>query len=147
MQSPAPSPAATAPAPAPASGASGGGGALRGRALAISLVNEYGAPLQIPSARRKVRGAVPPRVSCPCDARGFKLARAACLATAGAAWVTQDDERIGRLFTEDAAYVERPHDERGTFRGREAIRAYWRRQIQGKQRDIKFHQVKSPEFV
>ncbi len=35
-----------------------------------------------------------------------------------------DDQRLGELFTEDAVY--RSHPFREPFRGREAIRAYWR---------------------
>ena len=40
----------------------------------------------------------------------------------GAAWTTQDADRIAALFTEDAVYVERAFDRNGTFVGREQIR-------------------------
>ena len=43
----------------------------------------------------------------------------------GAAWTTQDADRIAALFTEDAVYVERAFDRNGTFVGREQIREYW----------------------
>jgi nuclear transport factor 2 (NTF2) superfamily protein len=59
----------------------------------------------------------------------------------GLAWTTQDPDRIGRLFTDDAVYVERPFHRSGTFRGRAAIRAYWAAQICGKQRNITFRHV------
>jgi ketosteroid isomerase-like protein len=59
----------------------------------------------------------------------------------GAAWSTQDVARIGRLFSCDAVYVERPGDEAGTFRGRAAIEAYWQRQVSGQQRNIRFRQL------
>ena len=60
----------------------------------------------------------------------------------GAAWVTQDPDRIAELFTTDAIYVERAFDASATMRGREAIREYWQRQICGKQSNIKFRHVR-----
>ena len=59
----------------------------------------------------------------------------------GAAWTTQDADRIAALFTEDAVYVERAFDRNGTFVGREQIREYWLRQICGKQTSIRFRHV------
>ncbi|KAL3938684.1 MAG: hypothetical protein SGBAC_006457 [Bacillariaceae sp.] len=56
----------------------------------------------------------------------------------GEAWKTQDWQRIGRLFSKDAIYVERVFDKKATFRGRRAIRDYWKRQICGKQSNIQF---------
>jgi hypothetical protein len=51
----------------------------------------------------------------------------------GVAWVTQDPERIGALFSaENAIYIERPYDKKATFEGRAAISDYWRRQVVGK---------------
>lgn len=61
----------------------------------------------------------------------------------GLAWTTQDSNRIGRLFTEDAVYVERCFDKRATFRGRSAIEKYWEYQIRGKQSNICFRHVES----
>lgn len=40
------------------------------------------------------------------------------------AWEDADDQGLGELFTDDAVY--RSHPFRESFRGREAIRAYWR---------------------
>ncbi|HWJ44007.1 MAG TPA: nuclear transport factor 2 family protein [Gaiellaceae bacterium] len=40
------------------------------------------------------------------------------------AWEAADDEAAGALFTEDATYRATPFEE--PFRGREAIRGYWR---------------------
>ena len=40
------------------------------------------------------------------------------------AWEEADDEAVGALFTEDATYRSDPFRE--PYRGREAIRAYWR---------------------
>ena len=59
----------------------------------------------------------------------------------GAAWTTQDADRIAALFTEDAVYVERAFDRNGTFVGRDEIREYWLRQICGKQSSIRFRHV------
>jgi len=59
----------------------------------------------------------------------------------GLAWVNQDPSRIACLFTQDAVYVERCFDPNGTFRGRDAIRAYWETQIVGKQSNIQFRHV------
>ena len=60
----------------------------------------------------------------------------------GIAWKTQDVDRISKLFTPDAIYVERPFDSSATFRGREAIQNYWTTQICGKQSNIKFRHCK-----
>ena len=59
----------------------------------------------------------------------------------GLAWTTQDPERAGRLFSDDAVYVERAFDKNGTFVGRAAIEEYWRYQICGKQSNIRFRHV------
>jgi ketosteroid isomerase-like protein len=40
------------------------------------------------------------------------------------AWEDADDEAVGELFTEVATYRSNPFDE--PYRGREAIRGYWR---------------------
>jgi ketosteroid isomerase-like protein len=40
------------------------------------------------------------------------------------AWEDADDEAVGELFTEDATYRSDPFQE--PYRGREAIRGYWR---------------------
>lgn len=40
------------------------------------------------------------------------------------AWEEADDQAVGALFTEDATYQSDPFRE--PYRGREAIRAYWR---------------------
>jgi ketosteroid isomerase-like protein len=61
----------------------------------------------------------------------------------GLAWTTQDPERIGRLFTEDAVYVERAFDRKATFRGRSEIEKYWTYQVCGKQSNICFRHVES----
>jgi ketosteroid isomerase-like protein len=61
----------------------------------------------------------------------------------GKAWTTQDPIRIGKIFTEDAVYVERAFDRKATFRGREAIEKYWKYQICGKQNNILFRHVES----
>ena len=61
----------------------------------------------------------------------------------GRAWTTQDSDLIARLFTEDAVYVERVFDASATMRGRQAIRAYWDRQICGKQSGIAFRHADS----
>jgi ketosteroid isomerase-like protein len=58
----------------------------------------------------------------------------------GAAWTAQDEERITRIFTEDARYLEHPYDPKRIYEGRAGIRDYWVRQIQGKQKDIVFRQ-------
>ena len=60
--------------------------------------------------------------------------------------MTQDVERIGRLLTEDAVYVERCFDKRATFRGRAAMERYWKVQICGTQTDIQFRHL-SHEMV
>ena len=59
----------------------------------------------------------------------------------GAAWASQDEEAITRIFSEDAQYLEHPFDPRRIYEGRAGIRDYWVRQIQGKQKDIRFTQV------
>ena len=56
----------------------------------------------------------------------------------GLAWTGQDSSLIASLFAEDAVYVERVFDASATMRGRAAIRAYWDRQICGKQSGIAF---------
>lgn len=56
----------------------------------------------------------------------------------GEAWMAQDEERITLIFSEDALYVEHPYDPKRTYEGRSGIRDYWIRQIQTKQRKIKF---------
>jgi len=61
----------------------------------------------------------------------------------GFAWTEQDPDRIARLFSEDAIYVERVFDKNGTMRGRDSIREYWEKQICGKQSSIKFRHVDS----
>ena len=61
----------------------------------------------------------------------------------GQAWTTQDPKRIGRLFTNDAVYIERAFDRKATFRGRAAIEQYWKYQIVGKQANIVFRHVES----
>ncbi|OEU19256.1 hypothetical protein FRACYDRAFT_235306 [Fragilariopsis cylindrus CCMP1102] len=61
----------------------------------------------------------------------------------GLAWTTQDSKRIGRLFTQNAVYVERSFDKKATFRGRDAIQKYWTYQICGKQSNISFRHVAS----
>ena len=61
----------------------------------------------------------------------------------GLAWTTQDPDRLAALFTADAVYVERPFDRGATFRGRDAIRNYWRRQVGGKQANVTFRHVAS----
>jgi len=61
----------------------------------------------------------------------------------GKAWTTQDPIRIGKIFTEDAIYVERAFDRKATFRGREEIVKYWKYQICGKQSNILFRHVES----
>lgn len=58
----------------------------------------------------------------------------------GSAWMAQDEERITRIFTEDAKYLEHPYDPKRIYVGRTEIRDYWIRQIQGKQKDIVFTQ-------
>ena len=66
----------------------------------------------------------------------------------GVAWVTQDPERIGALFSaENAIYIERPYDKKATFEGRAAISEYWRRQVVGKQSDIVFQHLESEMVV
>ena len=42
----------------------------------------------------------------------------------GRAWETRDDQAVGELFSNDAAYWSHPF--RQPFHGRDAIRAYWR---------------------
>lgn len=42
----------------------------------------------------------------------------------GRAWETGDDQAVGELFTDGAAYWSHPF--RQPFHGRDAIRAYWR---------------------
>ncbi len=49
------------------------------------------------------------------------------------AWEDADDQALGDLFTDDAVY--RSHPFREPFRGREAIRAYWR-EATGSQADV-----------
>ena len=56
----------------------------------------------------------------------------------GEAWKTHDAERIARLFSEDAVYVERPYERKATYRGRREIHAYWTKQVIGKQSDVRF---------
>jgi ketosteroid isomerase-like protein len=46
------------------------------------------------------------------------------------AWEQADDEAVGALFTEDATYRSHPLQE--AYRGREAIRGYWR-EVTGRQ--------------
>ena len=66
----------------------------------------------------------------------------------GVAWVTQDPERIGALFSaENAIYIERPYDKKATFEGRAAISEYWRRQVVGKQSDIRFQHLEEDMVV
>ena len=55
--------------------------------------------------------------------------------------MAQDEEAITRIFTADARYLEHPFDPNRIYEGRAGIRDYWVRQIQGKQRDIRFTQV------
>jgi hypothetical protein len=43
----------------------------------------------------------------------------------GAAWMAQDAERITRIFTHDARYLEHPYDPRRIYVGRDGIRDYW----------------------
>lgn len=50
----------------------------------------------------------------------------------GRAWETGDEDLLVSLFTDDASYRSSPF--RGPFRGRDEIRAYWRRNA-GTQRD------------
>lgn len=61
----------------------------------------------------------------------------------GEAWTAQDPTQIENLFTQNAIYVERPFDRKATFRGREAIKKYWKYQICGKQSNILFRHVES----
>ena len=77
---------------------------------------------------------------------GRRLTRADVAAAVdqyGLAWTTQDPNRIAQLFSETAVYVERAFDKNATFRGRDAIRAYWETQICGKQSNIRFRHVES----
>ena len=59
----------------------------------------------------------------------------------GEAWKNQDEGAIAALFTEDGRYIERNGTDGGTFCGREAIKAYWAKQIIAKQSDIAFEHV------
>lgn len=52
----------------------------------------------------------------------------------GEAWETADEDLIASLFTEDAGYRSSPFRE--PYRGREEIRAYWRRAA-GSQRETR----------
>jgi len=59
----------------------------------------------------------------------------------GAAWAAQDAAAILALFTEDAVYSERPFaSDKAVFTGMNELRAYWQRQIRGKQKNIRFRQ-------
>lgn len=61
----------------------------------------------------------------------------------GDAWMAQDPEAICALFSDDATYNERPFAaDRAIFAGRAAIMEYWKRQIGGKQKNIRFRQFK-----
>jgi ketosteroid isomerase-like protein len=75
------------------------------------------------------------------DSSGWRARAVAAVNEYGAAWTAQDAARIAQLFTEDAVYVERPFDDAGTFRGREAIREYWTRQVRSHQTNIRFRQL------
>jgi ketosteroid isomerase-like protein len=52
---------------------------------------------------------------------------------------------VVRLFTEDATYRETPFDE--VMRGREAIRAYWRREVAERQEETAFHWDRVYQFA
>ena len=49
------------------------------------------------------------------------------------AWEDADDEAAGALFTDDATYRSDPFRE--AYRGREAIRGYWR-EVTARQKDV-----------
>ena len=73
-----------------------------------------------------------------------RLTRAAAIAIVneyGSAWMAEDEERICRIFSEDALYLEHPYDRTRIYEGRTAIRNYWIEHVQGKQRNIRFSQV------
>lgn len=54
----------------------------------------------------------------------------------GDAWMTQDPDKIVKLFTADATYQERRFHT--AIRGRDAIRSYWKDLVHDMQRDIFF---------
>ena len=59
----------------------------------------------------------------------------------GAAWVTRDEERIVRIFAQDATYKEHPFEPRLIYHGHEGIRRYWVEHVQAKQRNHQFRQA------
>ena len=61
------------------------------------------------------------------------------IAAYGNAWVTQNPDKIVRLFTDDATYQERRF--RTPIAGIEAIRSYWQDLVHDLQRDIHFEPV------
>jgi hypothetical protein len=54
----------------------------------------------------------------------------------GEAWIAGDPHAALRLFTDDAAYHEKPFE--APMRGHEAIRRYWTEGAQDGQRDVSF---------
>lgn len=75
---------------------------------------------------------------------GWRPSRDECIALVeayGKAWAAQDPAAICALFTEDATYNERPFvSDQAVFVGRKEIEKYWKRQIVGKQANIRFKQ-------
>ena len=65
----------------------------------------------------------------------------AWVAAYGDAWMSQDPQKIVKLFTEDATYQERRF--RTPIRGIEAIRSYWQDLVHDLQQQVHFeaHQV------
>lgn len=59
----------------------------------------------------------------------------------GKVWTTQNVTLLPQLFTEDCVYIERVLDTKATFVGLPAIQEYWKRQIVGKQDDIRFRHL------
>eukprot|EP00931_Biecheleriopsis_adriatica_P086443 TRINITY_DN61119_c0_g1_i1.p1 TRINITY_DN61119_c0_g1~~TRINITY_DN61119_c0_g1_i1.p1 ORF type:complete len:742 (+),score=118.25 TRINITY_DN61119_c0_g1_i1:76-2226(+) len=60
----------------------------------------------------------------------------------GEAWKAQAADKILRLYTEDAVYIERPYDpEGGIYRGHTGIREYWETHISKREKDIDFRQI------
>ena len=57
----------------------------------------------------------------------------------GEAWITQDPDRIVRLFTSDAGYRERRFHP--GIRGTDDIRAYWDLIVRELQRDVGFQTI------